>query len=72
MALFFIMKTYSETSFFVELASSLIIEDTAFSFGDFHIFSFIGIALKRVMNMIGIEGIWSKGDCLIKAIDEMK
>lgn len=72
MALFFILKVYSENSFFVELASNLLIEDTTFSFRSFHIFSFIGITLKRVMNMIGIKAPWGKGDCLIRAIDEIK
>ena len=72
MALFFMMKAYSETSFFVELASNLFIENASFSFENFHIFSYIGITVKRMMNMIGIQGTWAKGDSLIRAIDEVK
>jgi hypothetical protein len=69
LVVFSILSHYSENSFFLVLASKMmIVEDANFSFGSFTFVFYLGVMTKRVLNTMRCGLKWERVDLLIRSI----
>lgn len=72
LVLFFLLKSYSEKAFLIEVGAHLFRdEDDNCTLARFSFFDNIGVGIKGVLNALQITLNWPRGEFLTKAMEKV-